>query len=88
KFAGNYTIDASPTNVTASNMVPGDISVNEDDVINGDDLSLILDAYNTQDGIDAAYDGNADINCDGFVDALDLSLLIFFFLDGGDSAQL
>ncbi|MCZ4410580.1 HYR domain-containing protein, partial [Cryomorphaceae bacterium 1068] len=88
KFAGNYTINASPTNITASSLVPGDISVNEDDVINGDDLSLILGAYNTEDGVDAGYDGNADLNCDGFVDALDLSLLIFFFLDGGDNPQL
>ncbi|MGB6037255.1 MAG: HYR domain-containing protein, partial [Cryomorphaceae bacterium] len=86
KFAGNYTVDGLPTNVTATALVPGDISVTEDDQINGDDLSLIIGAYNTEDGVDASYNSNADVNCDGFVDALDLSLLIFFFFDGGDSA--
>ena len=66
-------------------MVPGDIDNSEDNQIDGDDVSPILTAYNTEDGVDAGYNADADLNCDGFVDALDLSLIIFFFLTEGDA---
>jgi hypothetical protein len=80
----NVSIGASPSGISASAFLPGDISNVEDDIINGTDLSTIIFAYNTT-SADAGYDANADLNCDGFVDALDLSLLIFSFLAEGDS---
>ena len=80
----NVSIGASPSGITATAFLPGDISNVEDDIINGTDLSTIIFAYNTTIA-DAGYDANADLNCDGFVDALDLSLLIFSFLAEGDS---
>jgi uncharacterized protein YrzB (UPF0473 family) len=91
---GDVTIDENETGIAITNMVPGDISTVEDNKINGDDISLILNAYNTAldaDGMgnpDPLYNPNANINCDGFVDALDLSLLIFFFPSEGDSPLL
>jgi hypothetical protein len=80
----NVSIGASPSGISASGFLPGDISNVEDDIINGTDLSTIIFAYNTT-SADAGYDANADLNCDGFVDALDLSLLIFSFLAEGNS---
>ncbi|NEN23583.1 HYR domain-containing protein [Cryomorpha ignava] len=83
----NQTISGS--NVYAlTGLIPGDISggsdVFNDNVINSLDLSLIVGSYNTQPG-DANYNERCDLNCDGQVDGLDLSLLIFFYLEVGDS---
>jgi len=84
EFVGNYTISNAATGITGSGFRPGDISDLSPDLIDGLDLSILIDAYNTIPA-DAAYDDRADLNCDNVVDALDLSLLIFFFLDNGDS---
>ena len=85
KLSDNQTVSTSATGVALTNMVPGDIDNSEDNQIDGDDVSPILTAYNTEDGVDAGYNADADLNCDGFVDALDLSLIIFFFLTEGDA---
>jgi hypothetical protein len=90
---GDVSIGAGATNIAITNMVPGDIDVAEDNQINGSDVSVIINAYNTAldaDGLgnpSPGYNPIANLNCDGFVDALDLSLLIFFFPSSGDSPQ-
>ena len=71
-----------------SGLRPGDISGGpdqfNDNLINSLDLSFMISHYNTISG-GPNFDARCDLNCDGQVDGLDLSLLIFFYLQQGDN---
>jgi len=57
---------------------------NDDNSADALDLAVLINAFNTTNGLDAAYNQAADFNTDGSVDALDLALLIDNFNTEGD----
>ncbi len=63
----NYTVPS------ATFLLAGD--VNNNNVIDVDDLTLLLNVYNTRSG-DGIYSSHADLNLDGRVDVDDLTLLL------------
>ena len=67
--------------INFGSLFAGDIDNNNN--INGIDLSAIVAAYNTADG-DAAYNPLADFDCSGTVGGLDLSALIANYNLQGD----
>ncbi len=86
---GYLSQNIGSSNVYAlSVLIPGDIAglpdIFNDNVINSLDLSLIIGYYNTQFG-DPNFNERCDLNCNDQVDGLDLSLLIFFYLELGDN---
>ncbi|MFC1930532.1 dockerin type I domain-containing protein [Chloroflexota bacterium] len=53
-------------------LLPGDATV--DGVVNGDDLNLVLQSFNTHSG-NPGFNPAADLNGDGFIDIFDIVLV-------------
>ena len=72
-----FTVDSAIVNITAPEVtrVPGD--VNEDGVIDGIDIILLVRHFNGW-TVDINLD-NADVNADGNVDGIDIILLVRYF---------
>jgi len=77
----NVTVGNGNNSVPTITLLPGD--VHEDNTINIDDLSDLVDAFFTAPD-DPFWNENADLNCDDTVDVLDLSLLADSFFLSGD----
>ncbi|TVR40353.1 MAG: hypothetical protein EA392_04145, partial [Cryomorphaceae bacterium] len=80
----DMTSSSAQPNVVLTQVIPGDIADGDatfnDDVINAVDLSLLVFHYNTALDINSPADAvRSDLNCDNFVDAIDLSFISFFF---------
>ena len=81
KGLAGQTINPGLSGINFGSLFAGDIDNNNN--INGIDLSAIVAAYNTADG-DAAYNPLADFDCSGTVGGLDLSALIANYNLQGD----
>jgi hypothetical protein len=76
----NFASQTAPS-YTITQVIPGDIAgaTFGDNLINGGDLSLLIAAYNTSSSGGGNYNGRANLNCDGFVDAIDISFISFYY---------
>jgi hypothetical protein len=72
------TQDVTGLSVT---LLAGD--VNNDNIVNAADLTLLSDAYQTTPN-DAHWNPNADLNCDNIVNIMDLGLLADAYGNSGD----
>jgi hypothetical protein len=92
---GTVAVSGSGPSLALSSLKPGDTAGGgppnsnaglngsfNDNVINSADLSLILAHYNTL-STNPMYNSRTDLNCNGQVDALDLSFISFFYLNQG-----
>ncbi len=80
----DMTSSSAQPNIGLTQVIPGDIAGPSDDfnddVINAADLSLLVNNYNTAlDTNSPAPAVRCDLNCDNFVDAIDLSFISFFY---------
>ncbi len=80
---GIYSFETDPgINVLyVGSIIPGDI--NDDNVVNISDLSLLNWSYGSQDG-NTNFSIGSDLNCDGAVNVIDLSILSPAFGTIGD----
>ena len=88
-FTGVDMTSASVQLANLTQVIPGDVAGNggnfNDDAIDGVDLSLLVEFYNTDLTVGTPPAGavRCNLNCDDFVDAIDLSFMTFFFLSVG-----
>jgi len=96
----NVNVSGGGPSIIVNALKPGDIAGGgapnnntglngsfNDNFINSTDLSLLIGHYNSQASVSngtPSYNSRCDLNCDGVVDALDMSYLSFFFFQLGE----
>lgn len=85
KGFGNAETVSGPNVLVVGPIIIGDL--NDDNGINIDDMTALLDAFGTTTG-DVNFNPLADLNCDGDVNIDDLTYLLTYYGQSGDEAPL